>query len=52
MQRWFHSGNIECFSGGHLPLALLSIIILLLAHALIPYLTAVAIGNSTAVSFD
>ena len=34
--RWFINGDIECFKGGHLPLALLAITVLLIALLLIP----------------
>ena len=34
--RWFINGDIECFKGGHLPLALLAITLLLIALFLIP----------------
>ena len=34
--RWYINGDIECFKGGHLPLALLAITVLLLALLLIP----------------
>ena len=34
--RWFINGDIECFKGGHLPLALLAITVLLIAPLLIP----------------
>ena len=35
-RRWFINGDIECFKGGHLPLALLAITLLLIALLLIP----------------
>ena len=40
--RWYISGNIECFKGGHLPLALLAITVLLLAVLLIPLCALIA----------
>ena len=36
LQRWFVSGTIGCFTGGHIPLALLAIAGLLVALMLIP----------------
>ena len=35
-RRWFINGDIECFKGGHLPLALLAITVLLIALLLAP----------------
>ena len=35
-RRWFINGDIECFKGGHLPLALLAITLLLIALLLAP----------------
>ena len=39
-QRWYVNGEVKCFTGGHIPLALLAILVLLAAALLIP-LTAV-----------
>ena len=35
-QRWFVDGNIECFTGGHIPLSLLAIAVLVLTVTLVP----------------
>lgn len=35
-QRWFIDGEVHCFTGGHLPLALLAMAVLLLCFLLIP----------------
>ena len=48
-QRWFPSGNIVCFTGGHIPLALLSIVILVLAVGLIPLSVAIVLGKLSKV---
>ena len=40
--RWYINGDIECFKGGHLPLALLAIAVLLLALLLIPLCALIA----------
>lgn len=42
LQRWFLNGQVKCFTGGHLPLALLAILVLLVCLALIPLTAAVA----------
>ncbi len=36
LQRWYMNGNIECFTNGHVPLALLSLAMLLLFLVLLP----------------
>lgn len=35
-QRWYVNGNIKCFSGGHIALGLLAILVLGLCVTLIP----------------
>ena len=37
LQRWYVNGDVECFKGLHLPLALLAIIILLACILAIPF---------------
>ncbi|XP_065907348.1 uncharacterized protein, partial [Dysidea avara] len=39
--RWFEDGTVECFVGGHLPLALLAITVLIFYVALIIFVVAV-----------
>ena len=41
MQRWFVDGSVKCFTGGHLPLAIVAILILILYMLLIIFVTAV-----------
>lgn len=36
VQRWFVNGSVQCFSGWHVPLGLLAILILVLCFAVIP----------------
>ena len=38
-QRWFINGEVSCFTGPHLPLALLAMAVLLLCFLLIPLTT-------------
>lgn len=51
LQRWFVNGNITCFTGGHLPLALLAIILLILSISIIPISAMVAVDMVPKVSF-
>ena len=44
MQRWFLSGEMECFAGGHVPLALLAIVTLLLCFLLVPVTLVVSLN--------
>ena len=48
-QRWFASGGIVCFAGGHAPLAVLAIILLLFGLLLIPLVAAIALGKTPEV---
>ena len=41
--RWYIDGDIECFKGGHLPLALLAITVLLVALLLMPLSIIIAL---------
>ena len=43
LQRWYVSGDIQCFTGGHIPLALLAILMLALCVFLIPTLIVLSI---------
>ena len=36
LQRWFVNGEVECFTGSHIALALLAILVLLTALLLLP----------------
>ena len=36
MQVWFINGDVECFTGGHTPLALLAMLVLLFCFLFIP----------------
>ena len=40
--RWYVNGNVECFRGGHAPLAILAILVLLFAVLLIPFIAVVS----------
>ena len=42
MQRWFVDGSVKCFTGGHLPLAIVAILILMFYILLIAFVTATA----------
>ena len=44
-QRWYVNGEIECFTGGHIPLALLAIIVLLGTLFILPFIVLVATGK-------
>ena len=46
LQRWFVSGNTVCFTGGHVPLALLAIAVLVVCVALVPLAGIVALHNN------
>ena len=43
MQRWYVCGDVECFKGYHLPLALLAIITLAFCVLIIPVTAAIAL---------
>ena len=43
IQRWFVDGSVKCFTGGHLPLAIMAILILMLYMLLIVFVTAVVL---------
>ena len=43
MQRWFVDGSVKCFTGGHLPLAIMAILILMFYILLIIFVTAVVL---------
>ena len=36
IQRWYVSGGVECFTGWHIPLAVLAVAVLALCVALVP----------------
>ena len=42
-QRWFINGEVSCFTGPHLPLALLAMAVLLLCFLLIPLTTIISL---------
>ena len=42
-QRWFINGEVPCFTGPHLPLALLAMAVLLLCFLLIPLTTIISL---------
>ena len=43
IQRWFVDGSVKCFTGGHLPLAIMAMVILLFYLLLVTVLTAVVL---------
>ena len=43
LQRWIVSGNIECFTGWHAPLALLAIVVLVVTVALVPLVGLISV---------
>ena len=43
MQRWFVDGEVQCFTGGHLPLALVAIVILLICALAIIFVFVAAV---------
>ena len=51
-QRWYVNGEIECFSGGHIALALLAIIVLLGTLFILPFIVLVATGKLKNVSSE
>lgn len=50
LQRWHVNGEVQCFSGGHIGLALLAIVVLLAAVLMIPLIVLVATGKLKGVS--
>ena len=40
LQRWFVDGTVKCFSGGHLPLAIMAILILIVYVLLVTFVIA------------
>ena len=51
-QRWYVNGEIECFSGGHITLALLAIIVLLGTLFILPFIVLVGTGKLNNVSSE
>ena len=43
IQRWFVDGSVKCFTGGHLPFAIMAVVILLFYLLLVIVLTAVVL---------
>ena len=43
LQRWFVNGNIGCFTGWHIPLALLAIAVLAVTVLLIPVIGLISL---------
>ena len=41
IQRWFVDGSVKCFTGGHLPLAIMAILTLMFCVLLIIFVTAI-----------
>ena len=44
IQRWYVNGNVECFSGGHIILGVLAIVVLIFCILLIPLVFVYAKG--------
>ena len=40
LQRWFVDGSVKCFTGGHLPLAIVAILVLMFYILLMIFVTA------------
>ena len=40
LQRWFVDGTVKCFTGGHLPLAIVAILILIVYVLLVTFVIA------------
>ena len=51
LQRWFVNGEVECFTGGHVALGLLAILVLLVSLLLIPFVFLLATGRVKKVGF-
>ena len=43
LQRWYVDGSVRCFTGGHLPLAIMAILTLMICLLLIIFVTAVVL---------
>ena len=43
LQRWFVDGSVQCFTGSHLPLAIVAMLILICYILLIIFVTAVVL---------
>ena len=43
LQRWFVDGTVNCFEGGHLPLAILAIVILTFYILVVSFIIAVVL---------
>ena len=50
MQRWFVDGEVQCFAGGHLPLALVAIVILLICALAIMFVFVTAVKEFQVLS--
>ena len=44
VQRWYINGNVKCFSGGHIPLGLLAIVVLGFCLSIIPITLIYSVG--------
>lgn len=44
LQRWYVNGEVTCFTGSHIALALLSILVLVAASAIIPLSVLLSLG--------
>ena len=51
LQRWFVNGEVECFTGSHVALGLLAILVLLVSLLLIPFVFLLAIGRVKMVGY-
>ena len=52
MQRWFIDGSVKCFTGGHLPLAIMAILILMLYMLLIIFVIAVVFKRIKVIAYQ
>ena len=52
MQRWFVDGSVNCFTGGHLPLVIMAILILMLYMLLIIFVTAVVFKKIKVIAYQ
>ena len=51
LQRWYVDGDIQCFTGGHIPLALFAMLTLALCVAIVPTLVIVSLKVNVSATY-
>ena len=52
IQRWFVDGTVNCFTGGHLPLAIVAILILIFHMILVAFVIALILKKVKVSSYS